>query len=159
MGRLSLWVSLKPEDVNERYLYVHVGVLSFTLEGVIIVNVNSPRFADTDAILEISLIDNLPILYDGVVLNVLSYEILAVRQEFKFIARINIAPIVEPLSTHLVVLELNGTHSIVLVITVTVREKAVHLERRGNGYIPDLQSQFLNVNDAHFPLLERLLLG
>ena len=138
MGRLSLWVPLQPEDVNERYLNVHVGVLSFTLEGIIIVNVNSPRFADTDAILEISLIYNLPILYDGVILNVLSYEILAVRQEFKFITRINIAPIVEPLSTHLVVLELNGAHSIVLVITVTVREKAVHFERRGNGYIPDL---------------------
>lgn len=159
MGRLSLWVPLQPEDVNERYLNVHVGVLCFTLEGVIIVNVNSPRFADSDAILEISLINNLPILYDGVILNVLSYEVLAVRQEFKFIARVNIAPIVQPLSTHLVVLEFNGAHCIVLIITVSVREKAMHFEGRGNGYIPDLESELFNVNEAHLPLLEPFLLG
>jgi hypothetical protein len=159
MGRLSLWVPLQPEDVNERYLNVDVGVLSFTLKGIIIVNVNSPRFADTDPILEISLINNLPILYDGVVLNILSYEILAVRQEFKFITRVNIAPIVQSLSTHLVVLEFNGAHCIVLIITVSVREKAMHFEGRGNGYIPDLESELFNVNEAHLPLLEPFLLG
>jgi hypothetical protein len=94
VGRLGLWVPLQTEYVNERNLYIHVGILSFTLESVVIVYVYSSRFADSDAILEIRLINNLPILYNGVVLNVLSYEVLAVRQEFKFIARVNVIPIV-----------------------------------------------------------------
>lgn len=109
--------------------------------------------------MEISLINNLPILYNGVVLNILSYKVLSVRQEFKFIARVNILPIVQPLSTHLVILELNGTHRIVLIIAVTVSEKAVHFVRYGNGCLPDLQCEFFYVNEAHLPLLECFLLG
>ena len=109
--------------------------------------------------MEIRLINNLPILYNGVVLNVLSYKVLAVRQEFKFITRVNILPIVQPLSTHLVVLELYGTHRIVLIIAVTVRKKAMHFVRCGNGCLPDLKSELFNVNEAHLPLLEPFLLG
>jgi hypothetical protein len=78
MGRIGLWVLLQAEDVYECYLNIHVGVLSFALKGVIIVHVNSSRFSDSDSILEISFINNLPILNYGVVLNVLSYEVLAI---------------------------------------------------------------------------------
>ena len=129
-------VSLKAEDVQVRDLDIHVWVFRFTFESIVVVDVNSARLADRYSILEIRFVNYLAILHDRVILHVLSYEILSVGQELKLIPRVNIIPVVQSLRTHLVVLKLNGAHGIVLIVTVVVREKAVHLIWSWEGRFP-----------------------
>jgi hypothetical protein len=85
-------------------------------------------------------------------------ENFAIRQELEHVAFTVIAPIKQPLRTHLIVLQLNATHRIVLRLGIAVAEEPVHFERGGDRDGPDLDLGVLNVDVPDLGVLQLLKL-